>query len=97
MKRIFNYIWKYKMLVVIPTISMFISIIIDMYNPYMQKIVIDRVIRNAVKNADEILFLDNGEIVERGTHAELLQRHGKYYEIYCDQFKEFDDLESEVV
>jgi ATP-binding cassette, subfamily B, multidrug efflux pump len=52
---------------------------------------------SAVKNADEILFIDNGEIVERGTHAELLKKRGKYYEIYCDQFKEFADLESEVV
>jgi ATP-binding cassette, subfamily B, multidrug efflux pump len=52
---------------------------------------------SAVKNADQILFLEAGEVVERGTHAELLLKRGRYYDIYCDQFKEFEDLESEVV
>ena len=40
---------------------------------------------SAVKNADEILILENGEIVERGTHKELLEIKGRYYETYCDQ------------
>lgn len=48
---------------------------------------------SAVKNADEILYLENGEIVERGVHNELLKKHGRYYDIYCDQFKQFDDAE----
>jgi ATP-binding cassette, subfamily B, multidrug efflux pump len=52
---------------------------------------------SAVKNADQILFLQNGEIIEKGTHQELLSLKGKYYEIYCDQFKDFVGLESEVV
>lgn len=52
---------------------------------------------SAVKNADQILFVDNGEIVESGTHEQLLSQKGRYYEIYCDQFKDFEDLESEVV
>ncbi len=47
---------------------------------------------SAVKNADEIIFLENGEIVERGTHDELLELKGKYYEIFKEQFKEFEDL-----
>jgi ATP-binding cassette subfamily B protein len=51
---------------------------------------------SAVKNADEIIFMDNGEIVERGTHTELLKKKGKYYEIYCEQFKDFDNMEEEV-
>ena len=51
---------------------------------------------SAVKNADEILFVENGEIVERGTHHELLEKKGKYYEIYCEQFKDFEDVECEV-
>jgi ATP-binding cassette, subfamily B, multidrug efflux pump len=52
---------------------------------------------SAVKNADQILYMDNGEIIEQGTHSELLKKRGRYYDIYCDQFKDFQDLESEVV
>lgn len=52
---------------------------------------------SAVKNADEIIYLDNGSIAERGTHEELLKKRGKYYNIYCDQFKEFEDAEGEVI
>lgn len=53
---------------------------------------------SAVKNADCILFLDKGRIVESGTHKELLKKRGKYYEIYSEQFKSFDDVdEKEVV
>lgn len=52
---------------------------------------------SAVKNADIILYVENGEIVESGTHDELLALRGKYYGIYCDQFKDFEDMESEVV
>jgi ATP-binding cassette subfamily B multidrug efflux pump len=52
---------------------------------------------SAVKNADEIIYLENGEIVERGTHEELLNLKGRYYEIYSEQFKDFDDAASEVI
>jgi len=52
---------------------------------------------SAVKNADEIIFLDNGRIVERGTHNELLKLKGRYYEVYCEQFKDFEDVEAEVI
>lgn len=41
---------------------------------------------SAVKNADEILILEDGEIVERGTHSQLLELKGRYYETYCEQF-----------
>ena len=45
---------------------------------------------SAVKNADMILFVDKGRIVERGSHQELLKQRGKYYQVYCQQFKDFD-------
>ncbi len=40
---------------------------------------------SSVKDADEILILRHGEIIERGNHAELLQKQGYYYEIYHKQ------------
>ncbi len=52
---------------------------------------------SAVKNADMIIYLEDGHIIERGTHNELLELKGKYYDIYCEQFKDFKDLENEVV
>ena len=53
---------------------------------------------SAVKNADEILIIDNGEIVERGNHKQLLKLKGRYYETYCEQFNCAEDmLEEEVV
>lgn len=55
---------------------------------------------SAVKNADLILFMENGSIIEQGTHQELLDKKGKYYDIYCEQFKDFighdADTEKEV-
>lgn len=42
---------------------------------------------SAVKNADEILLLDQGRIVERGTHQQLLALGQRYYATYRDQFQ----------
>ena len=42
---------------------------------------------SAVKNADEILIIEEGSIVERGTHEQLLNLKGRYYDIYCEQFQ----------
>lgn len=44
---------------------------------------------SAVKNADLILYLENGRILERGTHQQLLKKKGHYYNIYQEQFKDF--------
>lgn len=41
---------------------------------------------STVRNADEIIVLENGEIVERGNHEQLLQQKGRYYALYTGQF-----------
>lgn len=52
---------------------------------------------SAVKNADLIIYLEDGQIKESGTHDELLKKKGKYYDIYNDQFRDFNLLEEEVI
>lgn len=44
---------------------------------------------SAVRNADEIIILEDGAIAERGTHQELLEKHGLYYNTYMAQYGEF--------
>jgi ATP-binding cassette subfamily B protein len=45
-----------------------------------------------LKQADCILVLDHGSIVERGTHPELLAANGLYRQIYDLQLKEQEDF-----
>ncbi len=41
---------------------------------------------STIKNADQIVVLENGEVIEKGTHQELIDRRGKYYALYKEQF-----------
>ena len=41
---------------------------------------------STVRNADQILVLDDGRIVESGTHSDLLARSGLYADLYRTQF-----------
>ena len=43
-----------------------------------------------VIDADEIIVLDKGKILERGNHLELIEKGGLYYDIYKSQFNEED-------
>jgi ATP-binding cassette subfamily B protein len=42
---------------------------------------------STIRHADQVLMLQAGQIVERGTHDELLTRKGAYYDLYMSQFR----------
>lgn len=42
---------------------------------------------STVRNADAIMVLDHGVIIERGSHEELLNKKGRYYQLYNGQFE----------
>jgi ATP-binding cassette subfamily B protein len=46
---------------------------------------------STIKNADLILCMNNGDIVEQGTHEELLARGGFYADLYNSQFDEGEE------
>ncbi len=56
----------------------------------MSKIIIGHRI-SSVKDADEIIVLDKGQIAERGTHAELLEQKGLYYSTYEAQYGNYHE------
>ena len=42
---------------------------------------------STIRDADQVLVINGGEIVEQGTHDELLDRQGLYHQLYTSQFK----------
>ena len=42
---------------------------------------------STIRDADKLLVIKNGEIVEQGTHQQLLERRGVYHHLYMSQFK----------
>ena len=41
---------------------------------------------STIQSADQILVMDNGEIIEQGTHSELMKKKSYYYDLYNSQF-----------
>ena len=46
---------------------------------------------STIKNADLILVMQHGDIVEQGTHEELLAKNGAYANLYNSQFEETEE------
>lgn len=52
---------------------------------------------STIRNADMILVLKDGQIIERGVHDDLLASKGFYYEMYMSQFKKQEEMETTLV
>jgi ABC-type multidrug transport system fused ATPase/permease subunit len=47
---------------------------------------------STIRNADQVIVIDHGEIIERGTHATLMAAQGRYYELYMSQFRREQEI-----
>ena len=48
---------------------------------------------STIRSADRILVISNGQIIEDGTHRQLIAKQGYYYQLYTNQFQEEQGLE----
>ena len=68
----------------------------DLYNEKTTFIIAHRI--SSIMNADKILVLADGEIIENGTHNELLEKKGNYYNIFMNQHGDsYTEVEEEEV
>lgn len=81
---------------------------VDMETEYLIQQALDAVMKGrtsfvvasrlrTIKNADQILVLEQGRIVERGTHQELLVRNGPYTRLYDLQLREQEEFEARLL
>ncbi len=81
---------------------------VDMETEYLIQQALDAVMRDrttfvvasrlrTIKNADQILVLDHGRIVERGTHETLLLKKGPYSRLYDVQLREQEEFEARLL
>jgi len=47
-----------------------------------------------IRNADRIIVIEEGKVIEMGTHAELIEKKGRYYQLYSEQFQA--DMDSKI-
>jgi ATP-binding cassette subfamily B protein len=52
---------------------------------------------STVQNADKIIVIENGKIVEVGNHENLMKRKGIYYHMFMSQFNFWDEKDKEIV
>lgn len=45
---------------------------------------------NTIRDADNIMVIENGKIIEKGNHGELMNQQGRYYNMFFNQFKNVD-------
>jgi ATP-binding cassette subfamily B protein len=50
-----------------------------------------------VRNADRIIVLQSGEVIESGSHAELMRRRGLYARLYNLNYASFDDIPEDLL
>jgi ATP-binding cassette subfamily B protein len=50
---------------------------------------------STIRNADKVVVLDHGKIVERGTHATLMAEAGLYYRLYMSQFRRQEEIDGD--
>jgi ABC-type multidrug transport system fused ATPase/permease subunit len=81
---------------------------VDMETEYLIQQALDAVMKGrtsfvvasrlrTIKNADQILVLENGRIIERGTHQELLKHNGPYTRLYDLQLREQEEFEARLL
>jgi len=49
---------------------------------------------STIRNADVVMMLKDGQIIERGTHHALLEQKGAYYDLYMSQFRREEEPEA---
>ena len=52
---------------------------------------------STIRNADQVFMIDNGEIIEQGTHTSLMAQRGRYYELYMSQFRRESEMRGDAV